>query len=55
MYTIIDSQGKVLYCRLDLPTVEGETAISEICTLENPDNKDIYFNFETNEFYLKND
>ena len=52
MFTIINEQGKVLYCRLDLPTVEGETAISEICTLENSEGKDIYFNFETHDFYL---
>lgn len=52
MYTIVDEQGKVLYCRLDLPTVEGEIAIDEICNLENPDGKEIYFNFETEQFYI---
>ena len=52
MYTIVNEEGKVLYCRLDLPTVEGEIAISEICTLENSDGKDIFFNFETQQFYL---
>ena len=53
MFTIINEQGKVLYCRLDLPTVEGEIAISEICTLENSEGKDIYFNFQNNEFELR--
>ena len=52
MYTIINAQGKVLYCRLDLPTVEGEIAIEQLYSGEIPEDKELYFNFETEQFYL---
>jgi hypothetical protein len=54
MKTIIDKEtGLLLYCRPDEPTESNELAISEMCTLENPDNLEIYYNFETQEFYTK--
>ena len=53
MYLIVNQQGKVLYGRTDLPTVEGESAISEIYSGEIPEDKELYFNFDTKEFYLK--
>ena len=51
-FTILDQSGKVLYCKKDNFVVENQVAITEMCTLENPENKDIFFNFETNEFYI---
>ena len=52
-FTILDVQSaKVLYCKKDNIVIDGQVAITEMCTLENPENKEIYFNFETNEFYL---
>ena len=54
MYTIVDSTtGLVLFAKFDNEILEGQTAIFEICDLENPDGKEIYFNFETHEFYIK--
>jgi hypothetical protein len=53
MYTIIDkSTNKVLFAKFDNNVLEGQTAIEQICTLENPDEKDVYYNFETQEFYI---
>jgi hypothetical protein len=53
MYTILDKNGKVLFAKFDNQVLEGQIAISEICDLENPEGKEIYFNFETQEFYIK--
>lgn len=52
MWTILDLNGKVLFAKFDCNVLEGQIAVDEICTLENVDGKDIFFNFETNEFYL---
>jgi hypothetical protein len=53
MKTIIEKEtGLLLYCRPDEPTESNELAISEMCTLENPEQKDIFFNFETKQFYI---
>lgn len=53
MYSIIDTTtNKLLFAKYDNEVLEGQIAISEICTLENPDGKEIYFNFETKQFYL---
>jgi hypothetical protein len=53
-YTIIEeSTGLVLYCKKDNEVLEGQIAITEMCTLPNPEFKDIYFNFDTREFYIK--
>lgn len=55
-FTILEeSTGKVLYCKKDDIVIDNQVAITEMCTLENPDSKEIFFNFETHEFYLKND
>jgi hypothetical protein len=52
MYTIIDSTtGKVLFAKFDNEVLEGQIAIENICTLET--DKEIFFNFETNDFYTK--
>jgi hypothetical protein len=54
MYTIIDSTtGLVLFAKYDNEVIEGQIAISEICDLENPEGKEIFFNFETRQFYTK--
>lgn len=53
MYTIIEeSTNKVLFSKLDNEVLEGQIAIEQICTLDNPEGKDIYFNFVTQEFYI---
>ncbi len=53
-YTILEqATGKVLYCKKDDSVVENQIAITQMCTLENPDNLDIYYNFETQQFYTK--
>ena len=53
-YTIVDKQsGLVLFCKKDNVVTEIQVAITEMYTLENPDNLDIYFNFETEQFYTK--
>lgn len=53
-YTILEqATGKVLYCKKDNIVIDGQVAITQMCTLENPDNLDIYFNFETEQFYTK--
>ena len=54
MYTIIETTtNKVLFAKFDNEVLEGQTAIEQICTIENPELKDIYFDFETQTFYLK--
>jgi hypothetical protein len=52
MYTIIDRNGKVLFAKMDSEVLEGQVAIQQICILENPEQKDIFFNFETKQFYI---
>ena len=52
MFTILNLNGKVLFAKFDCNVLEGQIAVDEICTLENSDGKDIYFNFETQTFYL---
>ena len=53
-YTILEqATGKVLYCKKDDSVVENQIAITQMCTLENPEQKDIFFNFETKQFYTK--
>lgn len=52
MYTIIEqSTGKVLFAKFDNIVLEGQIAIEKLCTLETE--SEIFFNFETNEFYTK--
>lgn len=52
MYTIVEqSTGKVLFAKFDNKVLEGQIAIEKICTLETE--SDIFFNFETQEFYTK--
>jgi hypothetical protein len=53
MYTIIDTTtNRLLFVKFDNEVLEGQVAITEICTIENPEQKDIFFNFETKEFYI---
>jgi hypothetical protein len=52
MWTILDLNGKVLFAKFDNEVLEGQVAIEQICILENPEQKDIFFNFETKQFYL---
>ena len=52
MYTIVDSTtGKVLFAKFDNETLEGQVAIDKTCTLETE--SEIFFNFETQDFYTK--
>jgi hypothetical protein len=54
MYTIIDTAtNKVLFAKFDNQVLEGQVAIEQICTIENPEFKEIYYNFETKQFYTK--
>ena len=54
MYTIIDTTtNKLLFVKSDNEVLEGQVAIEQICTIENPEFKDIYYNFETQQFYTK--
>jgi len=53
MYTIIElTTGRALFSKSDDETLEGQTATEKVCMIDNPDGKEIYFNFETQEFYL---
>jgi hypothetical protein len=53
MFTIIDTTtNKLLFAKYDNEVLEGQIAVEEICTLENPELKDIYYNFETKTFYI---
>jgi hypothetical protein len=52
MYTIIDSvTGLVLFAKFDSEVLEGQTAIYKVCTIETE--SEIFYNFETQEFYIK--
>jgi len=54
MKSIIDRKnGKFLYCRLDEPTEVNEVAINQTCDLEINEDEEIFYNFETQEFYTK--
>lgn len=53
MFTIIEtSTNKVLFAKYDDHVLENQTAIDKICTLENPQEKDVYFDWATETFYL---
>jgi hypothetical protein len=53
MKSIVDrATGKFLYCRLDEPTEVNEVAINQICNIETNEGEEIFFNFETQEFYI---
>jgi hypothetical protein len=54
MYTIIDTTtNRLLFVKSDNEVLSGQVAITEICTIENPEFKEIYYNFETQQFYTK--
>jgi hypothetical protein len=48
-----ETTGLFLHCKKDNEISEGQIAITEMCTLPNPEFKNIYFKTETREFYLK--
>ena len=53
MYTIIDiTTNRLLFVKSDNEVLSGQVAIEQICTIENPEQKDIYYNFETKQFYI---
>jgi hypothetical protein len=53
MYIIIEqSTSKVLFAKLDNEVLEGQIAIQKNCTIDNPEQKDIYYNFITEAFYI---
>jgi hypothetical protein len=56
MYTIVDSiTGLVLFAKMDNEVLEGQVAIEQICIIEreNPFDSEIFYNFETEQFYIK--
>lgn len=56
MKTVINSITKKLLFAVaedNYQAQENETIISELCTIENPEAKEIYFNEETRQFYEK--
>ena len=53
MWTICDQNGKVLFAKFDNEVLEGQIATEEIYSGEIPEGMELYFNFETNKFYLK--
>jgi len=56
MWTIVDSiSGLVLFAKFDSEVLEGQVAINKVCIIEreNPFESEIFFNFETQEFYVK--
>ena len=52
MWTICDTTGKVLFAKFDNEVLENQTAIEHIYSGEIPEDKELYFNFETEKFYL---
>lgn len=50
MYTIVDQNGKVLFAKNDSEVLHGQIAIEKLCTIETE--SDIFFNFETEQFYI---
>jgi len=54
MHTIIDSQsGRVLFAKYDNEVLDGQVAINQNCDIEVNEGEEIFFNFETREFYIK--
>jgi hypothetical protein len=52
MWTIVDLiSGLVLFAKFDSECLEGQTAINKVCTIETE--SEIYYNFETQQFYTK--
>ena len=52
MWTIIYSiTGKVLFAKFDNEVLENQIAIEQVCDIET--DKEIFYNFETKEFYVK--
>lgn len=52
MWTIVNQDGKFLYYRVNESPVVGEISIEQIYSGEIPEGTELYFNFETKEFYL---
>jgi hypothetical protein len=53
MYTIIDSiTGLVLFAKFDSQVLEGQTAIENLCDLNNPEGFPIYWDFKDLIFYI---
>lgn len=53
-FTILEeATGLVLFCKKDDIVSEGQVAITEMCTLENPNNLPFYWDFENEIFYTK--
>jgi len=56
MFTIINKKtGLVLFAKFDSECIEGQVAIEAMCTLSNPDNLPIYWDFQNKIFYTKNE
>lgn len=56
MYTILETTtNRVLFAKYDNIVLENQIAIKQVCELENPDNKDFFYDFETQQFYLQNE
>lgn len=55
MWSVINkSTGKVLFATVfPFQETESEIAIEQVFSGEIPEEKELYFNFDTKEFYLK--
>jgi len=53
MYTILETTtSRVLFSKSDNKVLEGQIAIEQVCYIDNPDGKDIYYDWSTKTFYL---
>lgn len=54
MWTIVDkTTGKVLFAKFDNEVLEGQVAIEQTFSGEIPEDRELYFNFQSNEFELR--
>jgi hypothetical protein len=53
-FTILEkATGKLLYCKRDDVVTDDQIAITEMCTISVGEGEEIFFNFDTREFYIK--
>ena len=51
MFTVVNKDGKVLYCRECKSQVDGEISIPELYSSEWHDDAELYFDFNSKTFY----
>lgn len=53
MWTILETTtNRVLFVKYDDIVLENQTAIKQVCEIENPEGKDVFYDFENEIFYL---